>query len=111
MRNVFLFAVPLTIAVAGCGSQPKEQAARSGLDRDLKLVSSLRDSAVASPLELGEIRAHPGNTKSLQRAVRVLRHRPARHATIKVAESVRSASTARPVIADISVPSPATHPT
>jgi uncharacterized membrane protein YgcG len=108
MRNVFLFSLPLTIvAAAGCGSQPKEQAARSDLERDLTLVSKAPDRAVTSPLELGEVRTQPGNTVSFHR---VVRHRPARHATTRVAEPVRSAPTARPVIADVSAPSPAAQP-
>jgi uncharacterized membrane protein YgcG len=106
MRNVFLFSLPLTIvAAAGCGSQPKEQAARSDLERDLTLVSGAPDRAVTSPLELGEVRTQPGSTVH-----RVVRHRPARHATTRVAEPVRSAPTARPVIAEVSAPSPAAQP-
>jgi len=108
MRNVFLFSLPLTIVAAvGCGSQPKEQASRSDLERDLTLASEAPDRAVTSPLELGEVRTPPGNTVSLHR---VVRHRPARHATTRVAQPVRSAPTARPVIADVSVPSPAAQP-
>jgi hypothetical protein len=113
MRNVFLFSLPLTIvAAAGCGSQPKEQAPRSDLERDLALVSRAPDSAVASPLELGEVRAQPGSTVSSNNVSfhRVVRHRPARRATTRVAEPVRSAPTARPVIADVSAPSPAAQP-
>jgi hypothetical protein len=106
MRNAFLFSLPLTIVVAaaGCGSQPKQQGARSDLERDLTLVSKAPDKAVTSPIELGEVRTQPGNT------VRVVRHRPARHATTKLPEPVRSAPTARPVVADVSVPSPAAQP-
>jgi uncharacterized membrane protein YgcG len=108
MRNVFLFSLPLTIvAAAGCGSQHKEQAARSDLERDLTLVSRAPDRAVTSPLELREVRTQPGNTVSFHK---VVRHRPARHATTSVAEPVRSAPTARPVIADVSAPSPAAQP-
>jgi uncharacterized membrane protein YgcG len=108
MRNVFLFSLPLSIlAAAGCGSPPKEQAARSDLERDLNLVSRTHARAVTSPLELGEVRTQPGNTVSFHR---VVRHRPARHATTRVAEAVRSAPTARPVIADVPAPSPATQP-
>lgn len=108
MRNAFLFSLPLTIvAAAGCGSQPKEQAARSDLERDLTLVSKAPDRAVTSPLELGEVRIHPGNSVSFHR---VVRHRPARHATTREAEPVRSAPSARPVIADVSAPSPAAQP-
>ncbi len=108
MRNVFLFSLPLTIvAAAGCGSQHKEQAARSDLGRDLTLVSRAPDSAVTSPLELREVRIQPGNTVSFHK---VVRHRPARHPTTRVAEPVRSAPTARPVIADVPAPSPAAQP-
>ena len=108
MRNVFLFSLPLTIvAAAGCGSQPKEQAARSDLERNLTLDSRAPDRAVTSPLELGELRTQPSKTVSFHR---VVRHRPARHATTRVAEPVRSAPTARPVITDVSAPTPAAQP-
>jgi hypothetical protein len=111
MRNVFLFSLPLTIiAAAGCGSQPKEPTSGSDLERDLALVSKAPETAVASPLELGEVRferGKAGNNVSLHRAVR---SRPGRRATTKVAESVRSAPIARPVVVDVAVPSPAAQP-
>jgi hypothetical protein len=106
MRNAFLFSLPLTIiAATGCGSQPKEQAARSDLERDLTLVSRAPDRAVASPLELREVRTQPGNTVH-----KVVRHRPARHVATRVAEPVRLAPSARPVIADVSAPGPSAQP-
>src|SRR4051794_22837019 len=111
MRNVFLFSLPLTIiAVAGCGSQPKGQPAASDLARDLTLVTKDRDRAVASPLELGEVRVQQGNTDFSNSVVKAVRHRPAHHATLKVAERARSAPTTHPVLVDVSAPSPAAQP-
>lgn len=112
MRNVPLFSLALTIvAVAGCSSQPKEQPVRSDLERDLTLASRVSDTTVTSPLELGEARSEAG--KTLHRVVQhrsVPRHRPARRAATKVAEPVRSAPTAQPVIADVAAPSPGAQP-
>src|SRR5262245_16621870 len=109
MRNVFLFSLPLTIlAATGCGSQSNEQAARSDLERDLTLVSRAPDKVVASPLELREVQAQPGNT--VHRVAKVVRHRPARHVTTEVAKPVRSAPNPQSVIADVSVPVPSAQP-
>jgi hypothetical protein len=106
MRNVFLCSLASTIvALAGCGSQPREQAAPSDLKRDLTLASRVFDSTVASALELGEVRTQPRTTAASQKIVRhrrVVRQRPARPATAKVA---------KPVIADIVVSSPAAQAT
>jgi uncharacterized membrane protein YgcG len=106
MRNIFLCSLALTIvAGAGCGSQPKEQAAGSELKRDLTLASRVSDTTVTSALELGEIRTQPRNTVASQRTVRprrVVRQRPARQATAEVA---------KPVIADVVVSSPAAQAT
>jgi hypothetical protein len=111
MRNVILFSLPLTIiAVAGCGSQPKPSPAASDLERDLTLVTKDRDRTVASPLELGEVRTEQGNTSSYNRVVKAVRHRPARHATIRVAEPAPSAPTKHPVLVDVSAPSPVAQP-
>jgi uncharacterized membrane protein YgcG len=111
MRNAFLYSLPLTIvAAAGCGSQAKDQAARSDLKRDLTLVGKAADRAVTSPLELGEVRIQPANTVSSPRVARVVRHRAARHANTRIAEPVRSAPTARPAIVDVRAPSPAAQP-
>jgi uncharacterized membrane protein YgcG len=110
MRNVILFSLPLTIAIAGCGSQPKEQPAAADLERDLTLVTKDRDRTVASPLELGEVQTEQGNTVSHQSAVKAVRHRPARHATIKVAERAPSAPTTHPVLVDVRAPSLAAQP-
>ena len=112
MRNAFPFSLPLAIiAAAGCGSQPKEQAARSDLERDLTLVSRAPDKAVASPLELREVRSQPRKTvdpgNTIHKAARVVRHRPARHVTTRVADPVRPAPPAPAVVADVSVPGPA----
>src|SRR4051812_29656676 len=110
MRNVFLFSLPLTIiAVAGCGSQPKGQPA-SDLQRDLTLVTKDRDRAVASALELGEVRTQQGNSVSSHRVVQAVRHRPAHHATVRVAVPAPSAPTTHAVLVDVSAPSPAAQP-
>jgi len=108
MRNIPVFSLALTIvAVAGCGSQPKEQPIRSDLERDLTLASRVFDTTVTSPLELGEARTQVGNTfHGVVQHRSVPRYRPARRATRKVAEPVRSAPIARPVIADVAAPNP-----
>lgn len=87
MRNAFLYSLPAAIiAVAGCGSQPREQAARSDLQRDLTLATHLTDSAVVSPVELGEFQAQAGNIIS-QASHRVARHRAVRHPNPVVAKT------------------------
>src|SRR3954453_4666970 len=111
MRNVILFSLPLTIiAVAVCGSQPRAEPRASDLERDLTLVTKNRDRAVASPLELGEVRTQKGNTDTYQRVVKAVPHRPARHATVRVAEPAPSAPTKHPVLVDVPAPSPAAQP-
>jgi hypothetical protein len=111
MRNVFLFSLPLTIiAAAGCGSQPVEQPTHTDLQRDLTLVPT-HDRAVASPIELGEVRARSGSRSASHAAVqrRAVHSRAALYPTTKVYEPSK-ARAAHPVIADVAVPNPGARP-
>src|SRR5690242_7969360 len=111
MRNVFLFSLPLIIiAAAGCGSPPKEPTTGSDLERDLALVSKTPETAVASALELGEVRVQPGKPGNNVSLHRVVRSRPAHRATTNAAVAVRAAPIARPVVVDVAVPRPAAQP-
>lgn len=61
MRTIFLLSLAALAAVAaGCGSQGREQAARSLPQRDLTLAAPARQVDIASPVELENLRAqHP----------------------------------------------------
>jgi hypothetical protein len=116
VRNIFLFSLSLTIvAAAGCGPQPDEQAARSDLERDLTLVSksperaaTSTEPAVASSLELGEVRTQPGWSGSGHKLVRHRSgvRRPASRPASKAAEPNRPAPTVRATIVDVAAPNP-----
>jgi hypothetical protein len=109
MRNAFLYSLPIAIvAVAGCGSEPKEQATRSDLKRDLTLVSRPRETAVASAVELGRPLSQTGTTTSLHRVARPGR---AHRSTASSPKPAPPAPATRPVIADIPAPSPASQRT
>jgi hypothetical protein len=109
MRNAFLYSLPIAIvAVAGCGSQPKEQATRSDLERDLTLVPLVRETAVASAVELGRLPSQTGSTTSLHR---VVRHRRAHRSIASSPKPAPPAPATRPVIADVPAPRPVAQPT
>ena len=120
MRNIFLFSLSLTIVIAaGCGPQPDERAARSDLERDLTLVSkspdravTLTERAVASSLELGEVRTQPGRSVSRDKLVRHRSgvRRPARRPASKVTEPNRPPPSVRVTIADVAAPNPGARP-
>ena len=82
MRNAYLFPLSLSLVVAGCGSQVKEPAARSDLERDLTLVRQAPQTAVATPIELGRIQPSTvsGSTVSSRHKVR---HRTATRAAVR----------------------------
>jgi hypothetical protein len=102
MRSSFLFPLSLSlIAVAGCGSQTRPPELRSDLMRDLTTVSQGSETAVATPIELGQVRAHTGgrSTVSSQRRVQ---HR---------AVSRSAVSAPKPVgITAVGAPAPAASP-
>jgi len=101
MRNVFLFPLSLSLVVAaGCSSPVKETAARSDLKRDLTLVGSTRQTAIATPIELGRIRQPEGNQINVSSRRRVVRHRT----------TPRSAASPKPVHVVASAPAPAPAP-
>ena len=116
MRNIFLYSLPLTlVAASGCGPQADDRVARSDLERDLTLVTRLpapavtsTEPAVASSLELGEVRTQPGRRVSHQKLVRHKTgvRRPARRPASKAAQPNRRAPTVRTTIADVAAPNP-----
>jgi len=90
------------VVAAGCASPVKEQAAtRSDLKRDLTLVNSTRETAIATPIELGRIQQPAGNHSNVAARHRVVRHRAAASSTVM--------SSPRPtnVVASIPAPAPA----
>ena len=101
MRSAFLFPLSLSLVVAaGCSSPVKEQAAaRSDLKRDLTLVNSTRETAIATPIELGRIRQPAGNHNNVAVRHRVVRHRAAARST--------AVSSPQPVHVVASTPAPA----
>jgi hypothetical protein len=92
MRSAFLFPLSLSLVVAGCGSQVKEHAARSDLERDLTLVGQAPQTAIATPVELGRIRT-PSTVSSRHRT----RHRAATRSAVSAPKPVQAA--AAPVLA------------
>jgi len=105
MRSAFLFPLSLSLVVAaGCTSPVKEQAAaRSDLERDLTLVSSTRETVVATPIELGRIRQPAGSQIDVSSRHRVVRHRAAPRSTVSSRKPVR-------VVASAPAPAPAPAP-
>src|SRR4051794_23988635 len=96
MRSAFLFPLSLSLVVAaGCASPVKEQtAARSDLKRDLTLVSSTPDTAIATPLELGRERQPAGSLNSASSWHRVVHHRAAPRSTVSSPEPAHVAASA-----------------
>jgi hypothetical protein len=106
MRTILLLPLTAVVAVAGCSSERREPAPRSDLQRDLTLATRGQEVAVASPVELGQIRPLGRSSLSIQR---VTRSSPARHRkphAPKVMTAVLATSPA-PVLA---VPQPVTEP-
>ena len=92
MRSVFLFPLSVSLAVvAACSSKVKEHAARSDLERDLTLVVPARDTAVATSLELGQIRT-PTDSRSTVSSRQRVRHRSARRSTVRAPKPVQVAA-------------------
>ncbi len=87
MRSAFLFPLSLSLVVAGCGSQVKEHAARSDLERDLTLVGQAPQTAVATPIELGQIRT-PTASRSTVSSRHRIRHRAAARSTVSAPKPV-----------------------
>jgi hypothetical protein len=103
MRSAFLFPLSLSLVVAaGCASPVKDQtAARSDLERDLTLVSSNRETAIATPIELGRIRQPAGSQNIVS----------SRHTVVRRRAAARSAvSSPKPVKVVASAPAPAPKP-
>jgi hypothetical protein len=96
MRSAFLFPLSLGLVVVGCGSQVKEPAARSDLERDLTLVSQAPQTAIASPIELGRIRIPTGSGSIVSSRHRI-RHRATPRSTASAPEPVQRAGEAAPV--------------
>ena len=96
MRSAFLFPLSLGLVVVGCGSQVKEHAARSDLERDLTLVSQAPQTAIASPIELGRIRT-PTSSGSTVSSRHRIRHRAATRSTVSAPKPVEVAAEPAPV--------------
>ena len=99
MRSAFLFPLSLSLVVVGCGSQVKEHAARSDLERDLTLVGQAPQTAIATPIELGRIRTPTGSGGTVSSRHRI-RHRAATRATVRAPKPV-----------DVVAGAPRFHPT
>jgi hypothetical protein len=88
MRSAFLFPLSLSFVVVGCGSTVKEPASRSDFQRDLTLIGPARETAVATSLELGQIRTRADSRSTASSQQRVW-HRAARRSTVRAAKPVR----------------------
>ncbi|HWN17888.1 MAG TPA: hypothetical protein VNO19_03125 [Gemmatimonadales bacterium] len=97
MRSAFLFPLSLSlVVVAGCGSQVKEHSVRSDLKRDLTLVSRAPQTAVATSIELGQIRT-PAGSRSTVSSRHKVRHRAAARSSVSVPKPVQVAAEPAPV--------------
>src|SRR4051794_14836297 len=101
MRTAFLFPLSLSLIVAAGCSKAKEPAARSDLDRDLTLVGQASQTAVATPLELRQIRTT--DSRSTVSSLHKVRHRPARRSTASEPKPVPVAVHVAPAPAPTSV--------
>jgi hypothetical protein len=98
MRSSFLFPLSLSlIAVAGCGSQAQDPKPGSDLKRDLTIVSQASQTAVATPIELEQVRARTigRGTVSARHSVR---HRAASRSAVRAPKpvAVRAVAAAAP---------------
>jgi hypothetical protein len=106
MRTALLLPLTAVMAVAaGCASQGREQAARSVLQRDLTLASRAQEVAIASPIELRQVRP-VGRTTISQRMARPVSARTHKSSAPKIRTAVLALAPA-PVLA---VPQPVTEP-
>jgi hypothetical protein len=104
MRIAFLLPLAAVVTVvAGCDSQGGEQSARSVLRRDLTLVEPAHAVAIASPVELQNLRTNYRSARLSQRRTR--RSRPAEP---KVVLAAVAAAPAPVVAAPGSAAQPAT---
>jgi hypothetical protein len=87
MRSAFLFPLSLSLVVVGCGSQVKESAARSDLERDLTLVGQAPQTVIATPVELGRIKPATGSGSTVSSRHRT-RHRAATRSTVSAPKPV-----------------------
>jgi hypothetical protein len=106
MRSAFLLPLSLSLVVAGCGSQVKEPAARSDLERDLTLVGQAPQTVIATPIELGRIRTPTGSSSTVSSQHRI-RHRVATHSTVRAPKRVQMAADPVPVPAVVQPTTPA----
>jgi hypothetical protein len=97
MRSVFLFLSLSLVVIAGCSSRVKEHVARSDLERDLTLVSQAPPTALASPIELGQIQT-PTSSRSTVSSRHRIRHRAAPRSIVSAAKPVPLAADAAPVL-------------
>jgi hypothetical protein len=75
MRIVFLLPLAAAVAaVAGCGSEGREQTTASVTKRDLTLATAPQETVIATPVELRQTRIPPRTTNPSKRATR--RSRP-----------------------------------
>jgi hypothetical protein len=106
MRSAFLFPLSLSLVLIGCGSQVKEHAARSDLERDLTLVGQAPQTAIVTPIELGRIRTPTASGSSVSSRHRI-RHRAATRSTVSAPKPVQVAAApapARPVFQPTNTP-------
>jgi hypothetical protein len=72
MRTSFLFTLAAVVVVAvGCGSQGREQATGSVLQRDLTLVTQTAAVEIASPVEMQQVRIQHRSMRPSQWAARL----------------------------------------
>ena len=73
MRTIILLPLTLIVVVAGCGSEVRDQGARSVPQRDLTLVTQTPEVKIASPVETQQLRIQRRTVPASQPAARQAR--------------------------------------
>jgi hypothetical protein len=104
MRTAFLLPIAAVVAVvAGCGSEAREQRARSLPERDLTLVTQTAGVEIASPVEMQQLRIHH---RAIRQAPRPSR-KPKIHLAAVAAPLAPLGAGSAPILA---VPEPVAQP-
>jgi hypothetical protein len=108
MRTVALLTLAAAMtALVGCGSGDKDETALAVPDRDLTLATPASDGEIASPVELGQLRAQPQTarrSRSIHRAAAAARAAPAPAPVLRTTDAVAQPASIAEAINDRELP-------